>query len=379
MTVSKRRDHGSRLRVCHLTSNHQPFDPRIFLKECRTLAKAGYDVTLVVPHTERLVRDGVKIEPVPVPSTRRQRMLRTTWLVLREALRVGADVYHLHDSELIPIGWILKLRGRRVIFDAHEDRPKQILSKPWIHPSLRPAVAAVTRLVERASAAVFDRVVAVTPSVAATFPPHKTHLVQNYPIPGELAAITGIPYEERPPEVVFVGGINEIRGIHEMVQAMEHLPADSASQLVLIGRFDDPAVERAVRRRPGWKRVRAVGWQSRDEVAAHLARARAGLVLYHPEPNHVSAQPNKLFEYMSAGLPVIASDFPLWRDIVLAQGAGLLVDPLDPKAIADKMLWLLEHPDEAHTMGENGRSAVADTLNWDHEAEELLAMYATLS
>jgi len=370
---------GAPRRVCHLTSNHQPFDSRIFLKECRTLARAGYDVTLVVPHDRREVRDGVTIEPVPVPANRRERMLRTTWEVYRAARRVRADVYHLHDSELIPIGWLLKLRGHRVIFDAHEDRPRQVLSKPWIRPALRPAVAAVTRVVEGASAIVFDRIVAVTPSVAASFPAHKTHLVQNYPIDGELTVVDGLPYRDRPAEVIFVGGISEIRGIREMVQAMQHVPASYGAELVLVGRFDTPSLEAAVQGLPGWAHARAVGWRSRGEVAALLARARAGLVLYHPEPNHVSAQPNKLFEYMSAGVPVIASDFPLWRELVEGTGAGLLVDPLDPRAIGEAIGWLLAHPEAAAAMGERGRAAVAGDLNWAHEARALLAMYATLS
>jgi glycosyltransferase involved in cell wall biosynthesis len=364
--------------VVHATTNHQPYDTRVFLKECRSLAAAGYDVCLVVPHDTAEVRDGVRIEPLPKPDGRRARMTRTVWHAYRRVLALSPDIVHLHDSELIPIGWLLKARGHRVVLDAHEDRPKQVLSKPWIRPWLRPAVAAATRVMERLAAWGFDRVIAATPSIARTFPPHKTSVVQNFPIEGELVVSDGIPYADRPPEFVFVGGITAIRGAREMVRAMAGVPAELGASLTLAGRFDPPSLEEEVRLEPGWDRVRAVGWRSREQVADLLARAVGGLVLYHPEPNHVDAQPNKLFEYLSAGVPIIASDFPLWRSLVDEARCGLLVDPLDPAAIATALTWLLEHPDEAAEMGERGRAAVAERFNWSHEAAVLIDTYAEL-
>jgi glycosyltransferase involved in cell wall biosynthesis len=365
--------------VLHLTTNHQAFDVRIYLKQARTLAQAGYDVTIVAPHDRREERCGVRIHPVPTPRDRRTRMRSTTWHVYRVAASRPPGIVHMHDPELIPFGWLLKARGHTVVFDAHEDRPRQIMSKAWIPGHLRPAVALSTRLVESVSAQVFDRVVAATPAIAATFPARKTWLVQNFPIAAELVASAASPYETRPREIVFVGGINAIRGAREMVAAMEHVGASSGATLVLAGGFDPPSLEASVATMAGWSRVRALGWQSRGGVDDVLARARAGLVLFHPAPNHLAAQPNKLFEYMSAGVPVIASDFPLWRTLVAEAGAGLLVDPLDPRAIGAAIRWLLDHPQEARAMGERGRQAVEHRFNWDHEARKLLQMYSTLS
>ena len=119
-----------------------------------------------------------------------------------------------------------------------------------------------------------------------------------------------------------------------------------------------------------------VGGIPRRNAADLPAKNLAGLVLFHPEPNHINAQPNKLFEYMSAGLPVIASHFPMWRRIVEDYDCGLCVNPQDPQAIAAAMIMLATHPERARLMGMNGRSAVMAKFNWEQEQQVLLDVYS---
>jgi glycosyltransferase involved in cell wall biosynthesis len=115
-----------------------------------------------------------------------------------------------------------------------------------------------------------------------------------------------------------------------------------------------------------------LGWQSRREAVKLLGRVRVGLVVLHPTPAFLESYPVKLFEYMAAGLPVIASDFPLWREIVSKAEAGILVDPRNPAAIAGAIDHLLRHPDDAARMGANGRRAVLQRYNWSQEASKLV-------
>jgi glycosyltransferase involved in cell wall biosynthesis len=368
----------SRAKIVHLTSVHRPFDVRIFHKECKTLAEQGYEVVLVAPHERSEVVEGVRIRAVPESKTRRERMTRTVGAVLSAALAENADLYHFHDPELIPVGIWLKMRGKRVVYDVHDDVPRQILSKSWIGPMLRSVVGGGAALAEGIGARLFDGILAVTPVIAHRFPKGKTVTVKNFPIVGELDQGETAPYRERPAEVAYVGVITRNRGAQKMVEAMEHLPQALGARLMLAGTFYPPGLEEELNRLPGWVQVEYLGWQSRPQVAALLGRVRMGAITSQPTITYVDAYPTKLFEYMSIGIPVVCSDFPLLREIVESVGCGILVNPLDPEAIASAIQWLLEHPEEAEIMGRRGQEAVRKKYNWDTEAENLLAFYEDL-
>ncbi len=366
------------MKVAHLTTVHQPFDTRIFHKEAKTLVRAGYDVALIAQHEKDEVVDGVKVIALPKPQNRFVRMFGLTWRAFRLALKQRADIYHFHDPELIPVGLLLRLLGKRVIYDVHEDVPKQILSKEWIPRPLQRLVALGTRLADAVAGSVLNGVAAATPQIARRFPATKTVIVQNFPILDELLPPDPTPYTSRPLKVAYVGGITAIRGIREMVQAMALLPDTLNARLVLAGTFTPPALEEEVRHLPGWERVEFLGWQDRPGVARVLGQVRVGLAVLKPTKNYAEGWPVKLFEYMSAGLPVIASNFPLWKEIVEGNQCGITVDPLDPKAIAQAIEYLLTHPEEAQKMGQNGRRAVLEKYNWEREATKLLSFYEEL-
>lgn len=366
-------------KICIITTVHAPLDIRIFQKEAKALVQEGYDVSLIAQHERDEIVGGVKIIAIPKSKNRFTRFFGLTWKAFYNAFRQKADVYHFHDPELIPCGILLKiLKKGKVVYDVHEDLPKQILTKYWIPTGLRKVVAWCSQLVEAIGAFFFDRIVAATPKIAERFPNSKTVVVQNYPRLDELIMENTIPYSQRPPYVVYVGVISRPRGIEEMVRAVGLLPEELKVRLVLAGSFSPIALEKELLQRPEWERVEFLGWQTREKVATILANSRIGLVVFHPVPNHINAQPNKLFEYMSSKIPVIASDFPLWRDIVVKTGCGLLVDPLKPEEIAQAIQWLLENPDEAQAMGERGREAVQSQYNWSIEEKKLLQMYKEL-
>lgn len=359
-------------RIAHVTSVHPPFDTRIFVKECQSLARAGLDVTLIHLAEESVDKGGVHIIGLGhAPSSRLHRLLFGGWRVFRAVARGRYDCVHIHDPELLPFGMLLRLFGKRVIYDAHEDLPAQLLTKPYLKPMLARIVSRFVDLAERAMASATSGVVAATPRIAKRFQRKTAALVQNYPILQEFQA--GKSPSDRN-SVAYVGGLSSIRGVVQMVEAIGMVQFPEA-RLVLIGDFQSQALLDEVQGKRAWSKVEYLGWQDRASVSQQLGQAIAGLALFLPVPHHLESRPNKLFEYMAAGLPVVASNFPAWREVIEKHRCGLLVDPGDPSEIARAIDWLAANPQEAIAMGERGRRAVETSYNWDTEFQELLRMY----
>lgn len=365
--------------VVHLTSVHPRYDTRIFLKECSSLAEHGYAVSLVVADGQGdEVRNKVGIVDVGASRGRLDRMRHAPGRVFAKALALDAEVYHLHDPELLPIGLKLKRRGKKVIFDAHEDVPKQVLGKPYLNAPARWALSRSFAVYERWACRRLDAVVAATPFIRDKFQAMgvvRTVDVNNFPLLGELDT-DEVDWTSKQMQVCYVGGIGRVRGIVQMVQAMALV--HTGARLQLGGRFDQSSLQTEVQADPGWQRVDALGWLDRDGVRAALTRSVAGLVTLHPIVNYIDALPVKMFEYMAAGVPVIASDFPLWREIVQDNDCGICVDPLNPKAIAKAIDYLVTHPQDAERIGRNGQRAVIERYNWSNEKIKLVQLYADL-
>jgi len=159
---------------------------------------------------------------------------------------------------------------------------------------------------------------------------------------------------------------------------MEYLVSRKDVKLTLCGKFDPPGYEEQIRGMKGFERVEYLGWVNPEEIPSILARATIGMACLHPSPNYVYMPTTKVFEYMAAALPVVASNAPKWKEFIEATNSGLTVDPLDAREIAKAVDYLLEHPAEAKIMGENGQKAVMQKYNWDNESKKLLALYRGL-
>lgn len=366
-------------RVCHLSSAHRGLDVRIFSKECVSLAEAGFDTHLVINATAQDVvaaaAKGVKLHALAPPSGRLWRMFKQAWRCYRLGKQLDADIYHFHDPELIPYGMLLSLAGKKVIYDVHEDLPKDILSKEWIPFWARKMVAGAAGVLEHLGASRFFSIATATPFIAGRFRQMnpKSMDINNYPLPNELARVAAPVARKR--QVCYVGGICRIRGIRPLVEA---LPLLSDVRLVLCGRFLESDFESELSALPGWVQVDYLGHVDRETVRKVMAESMAGAVTLFPIPNYLDSLPIKMFEYMSAELPVIASDFPLWRQIINDADAGLCVDPHSPGAIASAIRRLTDEPVLIERMGKSGRQAVINHYNWPIEADKLIKFYKAL-
>ena len=321
--------------------------------------------------------EGVRIVALPKRTSHRFiRLVKGSLSVLRKVHAWNPDLCHFHDPELVPVGLVLKLLGHRVIYDVHEDLPLQIQNKAWIPRPLRPILSGITAAVEWVGTRFFDGIVAATPAIARRFPPEKTVVVQNFPEIGLGEARAAGDWDQRPFSFVYAGGISEMQGAIQMFEAFNQLPAGVHG--VLAGWFVTGDLEGKLRSMEGWSRVEYLGNLDRPQVLATLPKARLGIVLDLPIPNYLEGYSTKMFEYMASGIPFVCSNFPLWVDIVGTHDCGIAVDPFDQDQIVRAMKRLIEDPEHARHLGENGRRAILESINWEHEFEKMAALYSRL-
>lgn len=355
-------------KVAHLTSVHPRYDTRIFHKMCKSLSKK-YEVSLIVADGNGdEIKNEIKIFDVGKPKDRVDRVLNTTKKVLQKALKIDAKVYHLHDPELIPIGVKLKKIGKKVIFDSHEDVPKQILAKHYLNSFIKKFLSFSYSKYEIYQLKKFDFVIAATPIIKEKFLKEdiKSEDVNNFPVVDDFLKLN--PKFEKN-IFCYIGTLYKTRGIEEIVKAIEKVDAN----LIIAGKFYDESYEKYVKSLEGWKKVDFRGFVGKDEVLDILENSIAGFVTLYPTPSYIEAYPVKMFEYMASGIGVISSNFPLYKRIL--EGNGILVDPLDVDEIASTMNFFINNKEKAKEMGENSRKLVKEKYNWEKEEKKLFKIY----
>ncbi|MFZ5951431.1 MAG: glycosyltransferase family 4 protein [Candidatus Rifleibacteriota bacterium] len=361
------------LTVAHLTSAHPRFDHRIFSKECLSLLRFGYRVKLIVADgLGNESRQGIEIFDVGVSSGRLSRILMATRRIFFKAQQLDCDLYHIHDPELIPVGFRLLRLGKKVIFDSHEDVPTQLRQKVYLNKTFMRGVSFLYSIFQKIVLRKFSFLIAATPRIKEKLAKisSKVEDVCNFPLKDELTPCSF--RNERQKSACYVGGMCEIRGLKEMIESGNFLLP--GVKIRFAGKFFDSNLEEEFLKNCSEK-FEFLGFLDRDGVKDLFENSSAGLVVLHPVENYIEALPVKLFEYMAAGLPVIASDFPIWKDIVEGNQCGLCVDPLNPKEIAVAINTLMESPEMAREMGDNGRTAIEMRYNWQNEEEKLLSIY----
>lgn len=365
------------IKVCHVTSAHPKEDVRIFLKECVSLAKAGYDVYLV-QQGESYEKNGVHIIGFgEIAASRIKRMLFTAKAAYQKALEIDADVYHLHDPELLPYGLKLKRKGKKVIFDSHEDVPADILCKYWIPSPLRKLISGIYGRYENRCFSKFDGTIGVTPTLCTRLEQnsHYSAMITNYPVwkedmPSPVFAT---------PKIAFTGMVSEIWCLDTLLYAVESLDEVCVE---LRSRTIEEPYGSSLRNLPGWKNVNFPGSVPHSEVLQLLSECMCGVALLQEMPNSGGRMGTlgntKIFEYMMAGIPVICTDFVLWKQIIDKWHCGICVDPKNVAQVKDAILFLLNHPEEVRRMGENGRRAIKTEFNWSQEEIKLFAFYSQI-
>lgn len=364
-------------KVAHLTSAHPRFDTRIFVKECSSLARVYDSYLIVADGIGDEIKNNVNILDVGVFSGRLNRILTAPKLIYKKALELDADLYHLHDPELISIGIKLIKKGKKVVFDAHEDLPKQILTKHYLPPLIKKFLSKAIGMYEHYQCSKFYGIVTATPYIRDKFKQINVNTIDinNFPKISEFNIVPKSFDIGNMNSICYVGAIDRLRGIETSIDS---LPNDGSIKLLLGGKFSNQKLFQSCKEKEKWRHVEYFGFADRDLVKEIFSKSFAGLVTLHPMPSYLDSLPVKMFEYMAYGLPVIASDFPYWKEIIEEVNCGICVNALDANQINEAIIMLSKNPELCELLGSNGRKAVLDKFNWEVEEKKLFNFYKAL-
>lgn len=361
------------MKICHITSAHKRYDLRIHIKECATLAESGYDTHCVVSDTEGdcLKEDGVYVHSTGYNAKNRfTRIFTSSKKAYKLAVSVNADVYHLHDPELLLYAGKLKKKGKKVIFDSHEDVINTIEEKHWIPSIFRKIIKKIYSSFQKRICSKLDAIVTVTPNLVEFFKTinSNTFLITNYPILEDIQLSTS-----RKKQISFAGGVEEQWCHDVVVRAMNKLPD---VEYLYAGRITDKYREELDRLTEGNSKY--LGFLTHSEVYDLFSHSIAGVALNNADQMQKeggSLGNTKLFEYMMCGLPVICTNYPNWRDVVETGNCGICIPNDDIEALRNAIQYLIDNPDKVIEYGRNGQKLVNEKYNWDVAKLELLKVY----
>ncbi|HXN74153.1 MAG TPA: glycosyltransferase family 4 protein [Candidatus Acidoferrales bacterium] len=334
------------------------------------------NVRYVTPADIKGVRAGVEF--VTLQNTRSGMQFFFTFpAIVRQLLWQRADLYHFQDPELIPVALALKIIfHKHVVYDAYEDFPSMALQKRSFPVFLRPLVAKTVAAMEGLATHCLDGVITADPltlrRLAHTGKSRKL-VFFNFP---NLDLFPPPKVKTKKFDVVYRGGLSARAGTLILLEAMRLLADRGRTvRLLLIGYFDDAVFETELHKRIGSfglsGNVELRGRIDHEDMAQALSEATIGVCPLQDIPKFRLNIPVKIFEYWACGLPVVASDMPPIRPFFRNTGAGFLYRPYDASELARSVGWLLNNPDAAKRMGQNGRSAIVQRFNNQNEIHKL--------
>ena len=363
-------------KVVQITSVHNRYDTRIFHKISSSLANNGYDLHIIVADgLGSSNENNIKFIDVGLPQNRIFRIFITSFRILGKATSLKASIYHFHDPELLFVGIFLRLLGKKVVYDIHEDTKNQILLKPYLHPVTSYFISKLFAIVEATSIKLFSGIVTATDKIYTNHSSHNkiSVCVKNYPI---IEKLDDFDSETSSSDIVYVGGLSPERGTYELLESLSFLHDDI--KLNICGKFFDSDFESKIKSHPNWKRVNFHGFVSKDKVLDIISSSFLGVVNLHPTPTYSVSLPVKLFEYMNLGLPVVCSNFPLWKNLFSDLNFSIFINPSEPEDIARAVNMLYKDINLRKKHSRNSRKAIVDLFNWDVEQDKLLNFYQSI-
>ena len=364
-------------KVCHVTSAHPPEDGRIFRRACISSVKAGFD-TYLIEQGETYEKSGVHIKGIGVPnkSGRLYRMTIFARKAYKAAVDVDADIYHLHDPELLPYAIKLKKRGKAVVFDSHENYVEQIRNKPYLP---KPVAILISKWFSLYSKKVYGMLDGLTypgnEDYKSVFDNLSKRVVStdNLPWLSELYDKYDPLVERVPNTACYIGGLDEARGITQIIKSC----SKAKCKLYLAGNFSSEKYKLSLEKLDEYSCVEYLGIIGRDEVVELLQKVSLGVCILLDVGQYYKMQnlPTKVYEYMSMSMPVVLNDSPYNITLNNKLHIGICVNPMDVDATSKAIRKILDDRETQELFGKNGREAIKNKYCWDREQTKLITMY----
>lgn len=367
-------------KIAHLSSVHSRYDTRIFFKMCQSLTKYNYDIFFIVADGKGdEVKDKVSIKDVGVAKLGRLgRMTNTVKRVFEKGKELDCDLYHLHDPELIPIGLKLKKLGKKVIFDVHENIALQIINKDFIPKIFRSLVSKIYRKYEISSLKKFDALILAENSYLDYYSHlnKKVEVILNMP---DLTLLKNFKnFTRKKNEIFYIGSISNKRGFDVTIDALKILKKNFPEIVVhFVGPHQNNSINSKNLKEID-KNLKFYGTLPLNKGLEYSKNAKVGLSILKPIPNYITSYSTKIFEYMAIGLPVVTSNFKLYKEIVEKYDCGFCVDPFDSHELAKIIELIFSNPLKVKQMGMNGAKIVEEKFNWEIERKKLIEFYKCL-
>lgn len=378
----------------HVLSPSIP-DARV-MREAAALVAAGYDVTIVdIEHDAKRPPEetvnGVRVQHafLSKDSARNYSPTKTLpwlWFKLQRIVRgarlvfdSGADAFHAHDITALPACLIAGAFHRKpVIFDSHElpMTQRHLLERPLVN---RVSTALLRTMIRRCAGAI-----TVSPQIVdelrRRFGGPTARLVRNVPEYCTPVNADRFRQEFRLSSdtriALYQGYFQENRSLDILIRAAQYLPKNIV--IVMMGKGEAQAELEALIHELGVEdRVKIKGFVPHDELLSWTASADIGLSAFSPDHSESIrfCLPNKVFEYLMAGLPILTTRLEAIVDLVQRYDVGRIIESTDPKAVADAIINAVADPDALKQMHENALAACMTDLRWDVEARQLINLY----
>lgn len=361
-------------KICHVTSSHRPDDPRILLKELASLATSYPEIYLVSHNFKEIIPPAPNIILITtgkaIYSNRYLRLTFGAWQIFRTAIKVNASYYHIHDPELLIFLPLFKLCRKIFIYDAHEDLAKIISRKAWIPAKIKPLAKKLVNFVEKSLCRLCNAVVTVCDEMNPLFEKYCKRVVSIYNAP----KLTDFPLDkntEKKMQLCYVGNMDTSKNVKTMIQAAYQ----AKIKLALVGAFEKKTLQEC-QALEAWHCVEYFNYLSHPKAVKVMMQSIAGLVLFKQSQYY---HPTKLYEYMAAGIPIIATNFPEWIERVEEKGIGICVNPDNIDEIVAAIKYFSVNPQNAIAMGKKARQCAEIDYSWEVQERKLLSLYKSLS